>query len=307
MRRSKALALALVGGFVAACGNSGDDDSSSKRGGERDYALVVAAGDIVCQPDDEVTDVDCQHEAVADLAESLEPDHVFALGDLQYPHGEAANFETGYDKTWGRFKAITTPVPGNHEYDDGTGAGYYAYWGHDAHPPNGYYSFDIAEFGWHVVALNTNCKSVPCGVDSEQEKWLRADLAANNSQCTIAITHHPLEASGRHGGSGSIKPLIDALEDDGGHLVLSAHDHLYERFAPRNGITHFVVGTGGKSHYAVEELAEGSEFVDTTHFGVIELQLRSGAYSWRFVTIDGEAIDKGEGTCAGSEARVDDA
>ena len=168
-------ALAFAVSLLAAACSGGQDRPGAEPLGDDD-TVVVAAGDLVCQPDDETTSAQCQHEATADLAESLDPDYVFALGDLQYPHGEAANFEAGYDKTWGRFKDITRPVPGNHEYDDGSGAGYYGYWGGDAFPPNGWYSFDVDPAGWHVVALNSNCEWLGCGEDSEQMSWLRQDL-----------------------------------------------------------------------------------------------------------------------------------
>ena len=55
----------------------------------------------------------------------------------------------------------------------------------------GFYSFDLG--GWHIISLNSN---VTMRAGSEEELWLRADLAASSSQCTIAIWHHPLFSSG---------------------------------------------------------------------------------------------------------------
>ena len=49
--------------------------------------------------------------------ESLEPDAVALLGDNQYPGGQLENFMASYGPTWGRFKSITHPAPGNHEYE----------------------------------------------------------------------------------------------------------------------------------------------------------------------------------------------
>ena len=50
---------------------------------EADTVNVVTVGDIVCESDMAVTDTECQQSATADLASSLEPDAVVALGDLQ--------------------------------------------------------------------------------------------------------------------------------------------------------------------------------------------------------------------------------
>ena len=94
-----------------------------------------------------------------------------------------------------------------------------------------------------------------------------------------------------------MKPLVEALEDGGVDVVLGAHEHLYERFKKKEGIRHFVVGTGGRSLYAVEQRADGSEFVDDENFGVLEVRLRRSDYAWRFIASGGEVLDKGEGTC----------
>ena len=54
---------------------------------------------------------------------------VLALGDIQYEDGAGADFDLSYDPAWGRVKAITRPVPGNHEYHTPGAAGYYDYFG----------------------------------------------------------------------------------------------------------------------------------------------------------------------------------
>ena len=65
----------------------------------------------------------------------------------------------------------------------------------------------------------------------------------------------------------------------------------------RNGVRHFVVGTGGRSLYPVENRADGSEFVSAKKLGVLEMRLKASSYSWRFIAIGGEVLDEGEGTC----------
>ena len=268
-----------------------------------DHPLLVAAGDIACKPGLEVTPAQCQQEATAQLVESLDPDVVAPLGDLQYEYGEAANFAAVYDRSWGRFKDRTRPAVGNHEYAGGRAAGYYGYFGDAAGGVDGrgWYSYDLGE--WHVVVLNSVC-SVPsvggCGEGSDQLTWLRADLAAAARRCTLAYFHHPRHTSGLHGEDTSVQPLWDVLAAGGADVVLGGHDHHYERFAPIGGIRQFVVGTGGRNLYPVLGRADGSEEVDTRTFGVLALTLRPDGYDWRFVPIPGSRsgfTDEGSAGC----------
>ncbi|HVF33492.1 MAG TPA: metallophosphoesterase [Acidimicrobiales bacterium] len=264
-----------------------------------DDPLLVAAGDIACAPGLPVTATECQHGATARLVESLEPDVVAALGDLQYERGEAAAFAESYDPTWGRFKARTRPAVGNHEYAGGRASGYFGYWGDAAHGPGGWYSYDLG--AWHVVVLNTVCSVVGCDEGSEQLAWLRADLAGRApDRCTLAYFHHPRFTSGLHGPDASVQPLWSALVAAGTDVALSGHDHHYERIATADGIRQFVVGTGGRSTYPVLGRAEGREAVNTTTFGVLALTLRSDGYDWRFVPIPGSHsgfTDEGSAGC----------
>src|SRR5262245_31440204 len=111
--------------------------------------VLVGAGDIAA------CSVLAGAEATAKLIEQI-PGTVFAAGDLAYERGTTQEFRDCYGKTWGRFKDRTKPTPGNHEYNSGGAAAYFAYWGAQAgRPEKSYYSFDLGN--WHVIALNTNC------------------------------------------------------------------------------------------------------------------------------------------------------
>ncbi len=86
-------------------------------------------------------------------------------------------------------------------------------------------------------------------------------------------------------------------------LVLSGHDHDYERFAPMNaqgeadpkGLTEFVVGTGGASHYRFHNPEAASAVRITGRNGVLRLQLTQQAYAWQFMAApDGEVLDSGK-------------
>jgi hypothetical protein len=125
-------------------------------------------------------------------------------------------------------------VPGNHDYHVPGASGYYNYFGANAgDPQKGYYSYNVG--AWHIVVLNSNCNKIGgCGPESTQEQWLRADLAANPSVCTLAYWHHPLFTSGKHGNDTAVRPLWQTLYDAGADVVLTGHDHDYERFAPQD-------------------------------------------------------------------------
>jgi len=160
-----------------------------------------------------------------------------------------------------------------------------------------------------VVALNSNCTHVGgCQAGSDQERWLRADLAANGAKCTLAYMHHPRFSSGdEHGGSHAVDPLWRALADDRAELVLAGHEHNYERFAPQTassvldverGVRQFVVGTGGRPLYSFGPPEPNSEARNDTTWGVLHLRLREGSYEWRFVGRPGSSFtDAGTGSC----------
>lgn len=266
---------------------------------------LVAVGDISCAPGEPRTPATCHHADTAGIAARLDPDAVAVLGDLQYPLGSLAGFRGSYDPTWGRLKARTRPAVGNHEYGTVDAAGYFAYFGRRAGPPGrGWYSYELGR--WHVVVLNSNCFAVDCTAGGQQERWLRADLARHPRRCTLAYWHHPRFSSGLHGANDEVAPLWRALQEAGADVVLSGHDHDYERFAPQDvdgqahpqhGIAQFVVGTGGASKYPILTVQPNSR-AHTTTFGVLHLTLGSGRYAWRFVGEAGDGFrDAGTARC----------
>jgi hypothetical protein len=101
--------------------------------------------------------------------------------------------------------------------------------------------------------------------------------------------------------------LWQALYDIHAEIVLSGHEHNYERFAPQtpsgaadpvNGIREFVAGTGGESHYTSHSAIANSEVFNGSTFGVLKLTLGTGAYTWEFVPVAGQSFtDSGSGTC----------
>jgi hypothetical protein len=257
---------------------------------------IAAAGDVSCGSNS--AGAACQQANTAALVERGRYSSVLALGDLQYENGALAEFRAFYDKSWGAFKSITSPAVGNHEYLTRDAAGYFAYFGARAGDPSrGYYSFDVGR--WHLVALNSNCGKVGgCKAGSPQERWLRADLAAHRARCTLAYWHHPRFSSGGHGDNVSMQPLWQVLARAHAELVLSGHDHDYERFAPVDGVRQFVIGTGGRNKTAFRKTPDPGSQIRMRQFGILDLELAPTSYTWRFRSApSGAVLDSGTTAC----------
>lgn len=218
---------------------------------------------------------------------------VLTVGDHTYPRGTAAEFADCYAPTWGRFKDRTWPSPGNHEYTTPGAAPYFAYFG--ARAAHGWYSVDAG--AWHLVSLDSNPgpdhrPAARAARYAAQLAWLRADLAAHPARCTLAFWHHPLYSSGGHGSVAAMREVWQVLQDAGAELVLSGHDHDYERFAPQDaqghldrarGLRQFVVGTGGAYPTPFLRTLPNSEMRDNGRFGVLRLRLQEDGYDWEFL------------------------
>jgi Calcineurin-like phosphoesterase/PASTA domain len=303
--RRAACGLVVVTMVLAASSSVAPASGAGESAGREGDPVIAAAGDIAGTWSDD--------EATATLIDAIAPDLVFALGDMAYPDGTDAEYSAFYDPTWGRHKAKTKPIPGNHDYHTPGAIGYFNYFGEAAgDPATGYYAFDLG--GWRLYALNSNCDDVPCGPGSEQEQWLRADLAANARACTLAYIHHSRfssheELSRRN--NTRVAALYQAFYDASGDVWLTAHNHFYERFAPLDpngvvdlewGVRNFVVGTGGASLYEFGVPFVGSEVRDNETHGVIKLVLRPASYEWEFVPEAGKTFtDSGAERCEAAD------
>ncbi len=82
----------------------------------------------------------------------------------------------------------------------------------------------------------------------EQIQWLEKELKSSTNDWKIVFFHHPLYSSGeRHGSDIRLREVLEPLfVKYNVSLVLTGHDHFYERVKPQKGITYFVVGSGGQ-------------------------------------------------------------
>src|SRR5438128_474819 len=273
-------------------------------------AILVGAGDIApCPSDvDNLTDGD---DATAKLLDGI-PGTVFTLGDNVYETGSAYEFTTCYGPSWGRHLGRTRPVPGNHDYNTSGAAGYFGYFGAAAGDASkGYYSYDLGD--WHLIALNVY---VAHNAGSAQEQWLRADLAASTKRCTLAYVHPPLFSSGSLADT-TTRVLWQDLYAAGAEIVLTGHEHNYQRFAPQTptgvadpvyGIREIIAGTGGDERFGVGTPLPNTQAQNASTFGVLKLTLYSTGYDWQFIPIAGQTFtDAGSGSCHDAPGAVNHA
>ena len=271
-------------------------------GVESQPPILLAAGDIAdCGPGAETT---------ARLLDG-QPGLILALGDLAYPSGSDSDFLRCFVPTWGHFRNRLRAVPGNHDYYTPKAAPYFAVLGDAAGPAGqGFYSLDV--HGWHLIALNTH---LPHDAEGRQLDWLRQDLAATESTCILAFFHLPPFSSGEGGTHKDMETIWRVLTRGGVSVVLTGHDHFYERFSPldtvgnrddQHGVRLFIVGTGGASlDRRPWWTARHSETLISGHWGVLKMELATNRYRWSFITADGKAADTGEGLCRGRGGRDD--
>jgi calcineurin-like phosphoesterase family protein/Big-like domain-containing protein len=248
---------------------------------------------------------DPSEEAVVSEIAAWNPDLLLYLGDV-YMKGSPAEFDNWYGhgdpSFYGRFRSITNPAIGNHEYDGGAAPGYFDYWDNAPH----YYSFDAR--GWHFVSLDSTSQLGEMDPGSAQYEWLSQDLASKGAACTIVYFHHPLFNVGEEGSTPRVEPVWRLLAQRGVDIVLNGHDHTYQRWMPLDadgvpnpqGVTEFVVGTGGHSlqyQMASDPRLAGSSF---RRYGALKLELGESGAGFTFTDVEGVVRDSGFTPCSGA-------
>jgi hypothetical protein len=396
--------------------NSDDHGSPNSNNNTWPYAtsghsapVLAVVGDVACQPGatepsgekagencvgDTAQNLFASQAATAKQIENMKPDLIALVGDEQYQVGQYSDFENSYESTYGAFKMITRPAPGNHEFYVEHGAvgvagyGYFSYFNGVQHNAdgtmmtatiannpdtggtftqpvpnsdgqaghfeqsgglgntvpaggqigvgNGWYSYNLGS--WHIISLNIECETQPGGCTgawiASELQWLKKDLEANHSACTVAYWHQPLFSAANSiavpEGTTS-KAFWQLLYQSGADLVLNGHDHLYARYRPldpsgnydpRKGLREFIVGTGGETLDAV--VTTNTTAADPTgnpnfnkdnleastgqFWGVMGLTLNENGYAWDFesalkdpaqTTGANSYSDKGVSSCHG--------
>lgn len=215
-------------------------------------------------------------------------DLMLHVGDIAYERGKLSEFESKFFATYADLIA-RVPIfaaSGNHEYYTADAAPYREVFELPANgAPQGverWFSFDWGDV--HFVALDTE------RVGPEQAKWLEGDLGRAALRWKVVYMHKPPYSSGVHGSSLSVRELFSPLfERFGVQLVLSGHDHNYERTDPIGGVTYIVTGGGGKSLRPVGSSDFTAHSESTFHF--VHGELQGETLSLRAIDTSGEVID----------------
>ena len=280
--------------LVVSCGPTPGEETRSRKPSSAvmdvktaDSVMIVAAGDIARGPQG--------GRETAALIGRIAPDAVLTLGDNAYEQGTLEEYRSNYEPSWGRFRSITRPVPGNHDYETPDGKGYFDYFKAEVHG-NEYYAWTAGR--WRMYALN--CE-IDCGSDSSQLQWLRRDLSRHPGP-SLAYVHEPrFTCSTVHPPLGEVRAVWASLQRADGRIMLAGHNHAYERFAmlnadgapTQNGLRQFVVGTGGASSYPVRRPCPSREAQNDRTAGVLKLVLKPDSYTWQFIAVDGRVLDEG--------------
>lgn len=249
---------------------------------------------------------ECDDQTAAILLNRVGSGLYFSAGDSSNENGTMYEYQKCFGASWGQLLPDIRVVPGNHDYYSDPMENYWIYFdGLAGEPGKGWYSFEHGD--WHILMLNSNCGYVGCGPSSEQIAWMKQDLETNKKQCSLAIWHHPRFNSGIAGNADWLYSFWDVLYAYGVDVVVNGHDHHYERMARINpqaelddlfGIRSFIVGTGGASHYGIDQIQPFSEVRITNQFGIIQFELQPTGYTWQFINVEGEVLDSGADVCS---------
>jgi hypothetical protein len=197
---------------------------------------------------------------------------------------------------------------GNHEYVTNQGQPYLDNFYLPANNPAGterYYSFDWGPV--HFVALDSNCavglsSSDRCTL-AEQKSWVAQDLAATRQPWKVAFFHHPPWSSGEHGSQLTMRRQFGPLfEQYGVDVVLTGHDHNYERSKPMKGegvaasgtrgVVYLVVGSGGASLRPFPAAQPSwTAYRNNSDVGYLDVTVNGGTLVAQFLTPSGTVRD----------------
>ncbi|MFZ1518237.1 MAG: metallophosphoesterase [Ignavibacteriaceae bacterium] len=235
--------------------------------------------------------------AVANLVKSWNPDFIITLGDNNYPLGSDSTIDQNigqyyhdyiypYKGIYGNGSNFNRFFPslGNHDWYTDSARPYLNYF---TLPGNErYYDFILGDV--HLFILDSD-PNEPDGVSdtSIQAMWLKNALQVSQQKWNIVSVHHAPYSSGPHGSTLYTQWPYKLW---GADLVLSGHDHLYERLIV-DSLTYLVNGLGGHSIYTFTDTLEESLFRYNENYGALLIEADENNLSSKFYNINGTLID----------------
>jgi tartrate-resistant acid phosphatase type 5 len=234
---------------------------------------------------------------VADLVKSWQPEFVITTGDNNYPLGSADTIDLTIGQYYhdfispykGQFgpgadQNCFFPSLGNHDWMTDRANPYLDYF---ELPGNERY-YDFVWGPVHFFALDSDSHE-PDGYrsDSLQAAWLKESLANSNAPWKVVYFHHAPYSSGVHG---PVKWMRWPFQEWGASVVLSGHDHTYERLSI-GGFPYFVNGLGGGSRYDFVNIADGSQARYNADYGAMLVTASQQEMILEFYNRSGKRID----------------
>lgn len=130
----------------------------------------------------------------------------------------------------------------------------------------------------------------------EQLNWLTRSLSGSSAAWKICFFHHPLYSDGRfHGPDTDLRMRLEPIfQAYGVKLVLSGHDHVYERIKPHNGIYYFVLGNSGELRtHDLRPSTDTAKGFDTDRDFML-MEIAGDQLYFQTIARSGETIDSGE-------------
>jgi 3',5'-cyclic AMP phosphodiesterase CpdA len=151
-----------------------------------------------------------------------------------------------------------------------------------------YYSFKPKD-GVRFFAIDSNY------VDTKQLEWLEKDLAASGSDWKIAFFHHPLYSSGAtHGSADAQRELLEPLFiKHGVNVVLSGHEHFYERLKPQKGIAYFIIGSSSKLRKGDLRKSTLTAYGNDAEYAFMLVEIDGDNMNFQTINDKGVTIDTG--------------
>lgn len=236
-------------------------------------------------------------EAVAAIIEDWEVDFIITTGDNNYPIGSPQTIDENIGQY---FHSYISPYNG----DYGPGAdrnrffptlGNHDWLWQSAQPYLDYFELPGNEryydFQWefiHFFALDSDTAE-PDGIgqNSIQAEWLQTSLANATTPWQIVYFHHSPYSSGYNG---PVTYMRWPFQSWGADLVLSGHDHHYERLEV-DSLTYIVQGLSGGQRYPLGETAPESQMRFEGKYGALLAEATPEEITLTFFTIQGEVID----------------
>lgn len=255
--------------------------------GRVESASIAVIGDFGSGSSDE--------RRVADLIRRVGPEAVVTTGDNVYSNAGYQRLVGDYYAPWvgsGRFLAAT----GNHDHAEGIEAfdAYFAM-------PSGRRWTSRTIGGIEFFVLDSEAMLQSSGQFAQQRAWLARELPRSTADWQVVVLHHPPYSSGSVHGSTLVFRWPFARW--GADLVLSGHDHDYERLRV-GGLTYIVNGSGGRSLYRFARPLPGSIARNSTDFGALFLTATPNSLTGRFVADSGRGVDRFEITSPGAGERT---